>query len=73
VNISFQLDITKTKFPIRFKRRHSWRNSKIRFDVSGFPNYERFWLFGHDICVQWGSKLKRMDEPRRSEDVQDAG
>lgn len=58
MNISFQIRIEKTKLPVRFKRRNSWRNSKIRLDVSGFPNYERFWLFGYDVCLQWGYKLK---------------
>lgn len=58
MNIHFQLSVEKTKFKLFYKRRHSWRNNKIRLDVSGFPNYERFWLFGYDVCLQWGSKLK---------------
>lgn len=51
----FSLDIDRTKLPLRYRRRTAFRNSKIRFEVSGYANYERWWLFGFDVALQWGT------------------
>lgn len=55
--MQFSVSIRRTKLGWRFRKRNSWRNSKIRYDVSGYPNYERVWFLGLDVTIQWGTKL----------------
>lgn len=63
--LSFSVDVSRTKASWKYRRRTAFRNSKIRVKMSGHPNYERIWLLGFDIAVQWGSKL-RVDRPQWS-------
>ena len=55
----FAVDITRTKLPLRYRRRVGFRNSKIRLENSGFVNYERWWLLGYDITLEWCGVLNK--------------
>ena len=51
----FLVDISRTKMPLRFRKRVAFRNSKVRESVSGFANYERVWFGGCCLVLEWGS------------------
>lgn len=51
----FTIDIRRSKVPFRFRKRTKFRNSETRQSVSGFSNYERIWIAGFDVCLEWGS------------------
>lgn len=53
VSFAFHGDITK--MPLRFWKRISIRNSKIREEISGLANQERIWAMGFDMTFEWGS------------------
>lgn len=62
----FLLDISRTKMPLRFRRRVRIRNSKTREEVSGFANLERRWIAGLDIVIEWGDFDPTKPDPGRA-------
>jgi hypothetical protein len=64
--MQFSFSAIRTRLPLRYRRRISFRNNKIRMDVAGYANYERVWLLKWDIVLQWGVyDSKREQVPSR--------
>lgn len=63
--MQFSFSAMKTKLPLRFRKRTAFRNSKIRMDVAGYANYERVWLLGFDVVLQWGVFDPAKPDPAR--------
>ena len=53
----FAVDISRTPLPWSYRRRVGFRNSRRRQENSGFVNYERLWLVGFDVTIEWGGNL----------------
>jgi len=60
--IHFCLTAQRTKLPRRFRKRLALHNSRLRMNVSGYANLERWWLLGWDVTIQWG--VFRSDAPQ---------
>lgn len=74
MRIGFDLRIWRTPLKsgrwwrrLRFFKRVSFRNNGIRHEVSGWGNYERIWMLGYDITLQWGNydRAKAVARKRR--------
>jgi hypothetical protein len=63
--MQFAVGLRRHKMPLWFRRRTSFRNSLIRSEVSGYANYERIYLLGFDLTVQWGYYDKAKPDPAR--------
>lgn len=55
IRIAFDFQATRTKQRRCYRKRVSFRNSRLRQLASGFSNYERWWVLGWDICIKWGA------------------
>ena len=61
--VSFSVQASRSRLPFRYRRRIAYRNSKIRLAVSTYPNFERWWFLGFDVCIEWGHALQVGIEP----------
>jgi hypothetical protein len=63
--MQFAVDLRRTKHPLLFRKRVSFRNNLIRSEVSGYANYERVYCLGFDVTLQWGYYDKAKPDPAR--------
>ena len=63
--MQFSFDIRRTKLPLLYRRRVSFRNNLLRHESSGYANYERIYCLGFDATLQWGYYDKSKPDPAR--------
>lgn len=63
--MQFSFEIRRTKLPLLYRGRVSFRNNLIRSEVSGYANYERIYCLGFDATLRWGYYDKSRPDPAR--------